>query len=66
MLTGLFVKCCFDLSEPANSESGDSWFGLGPPLVIGVGLLLVGVVLMVFWRFRGGQRFFARRPETVA
>jgi amino acid transporter len=66
MLTGLFLKSCYDLSKPENSESGDSWFGLGPPLVIGGGLLLVGAVLMVFWRVRGGQRFFARRPETVA
>src|SRR3954470_7085563 len=36
MLLGIFVKSCYDLSKPENSESGDSWFGLGPPLVIGV------------------------------
>ena len=69
MLFGLFGKSVYDLSKPANSESGDSWFGVGPPLVIGLGLLLVGVVLMIVWRVRGGpeaRRFFARRPETVA
>ena len=27
MLTGIFVKSCYDLSKPENSESGDSWFG---------------------------------------
>jgi amino acid transporter len=37
MLTGIFVKSCYDLSKPENSESGDSWLGLGPPLVIGLG-----------------------------
>ena len=52
MLTGIFVKSCYDLSKPENSESGDSWFGLGPPLVIGVGFLLLGVVLMFLWGAR--------------
>src|SRR4029079_11524741 len=42
MLTAIFVKSCVDLSKPENSESGDSWFGLGPPLVIGVRFLLPG------------------------
>src|SRR6478672_58352 len=46
-LTAIFVKSCYDLSKPANSESGDSWFGLGPPLVIGLGFLILGVVFMV-------------------
>ena len=30
MLTYVFVKSCIDLSDPANSESGNSWFGTGP------------------------------------
>ncbi len=63
MLLGIFVKSCVDLSKPENSESGDSWFGLGPPLVIGVGFLLLGVVLMVLWRFEHPQ-FFRRRPRS--
>jgi amino acid transporter len=64
MLTGIFVKSCVDLSKPANSESGSSWFGLGPPLVIGLGFLLLGVVLMLFWRSAHPQ-FFKRRPEVA-
>ncbi len=64
MLLGIFVKSCVDLSKPENSESGDSWLGLGPPLVIGVGFLLLGVVLMLIWR-QGHPRFFKRRPETA-
>jgi amino acid transporter len=64
MLTAIFVKSCVDLSKPENSESGDSWFGLGPPLVIGLGFLLLGVVLMVIWR-AGNPEFFRRRTETA-
>lgn len=58
-LLGLSVR---DLADPANSYTGDSWFGLGPPLVIGLAVLGVGVVLMIasrltgspFWRERAG------------
>jgi hypothetical protein len=64
MLAGIFAKSCYDLSKPENSESGNSWFGLGPPLVIGVGFLLLGVVLMLYWRF-AHPRFFERKPEVA-
>jgi amino acid transporter len=66
MLTFVFVKSCIDLSKPENSESGDSWFGLGPPLVIGIAFAILGVVLMLIWRFTGdGSQFFRRKPEVV-
>jgi amino acid transporter len=65
MLAAIFVKSVIDLSDPANSESGDSWLGLGPPLVIGIFFLIMGVVLMLWWRFTGGRDFFRRRLETV-
>jgi len=64
-LAFVFVKSCIDLADPANSESGDSWFGIGPPLLIGVGFLLLGVVLMLWWRLAGHVEFFRRRPEVV-
>jgi amino acid transporter len=64
MLLAIFVKSCVDLSKPENSESGDSWFGLGPPLVIGLGFLLLGVVLMLLWRIEH-KEFFRRRPEVA-
>jgi len=66
ILTGIFIKSCVDLSDPANSESGNSWFGLGPPLVIGLGFLVFGAVLMVIWYLAGHREFFRRRPETVS
>jgi amino acid transporter len=65
MLTAIFLKSCWDLSKPENSESGDSWFGLGPPLVIGVGFLLLGVVLMFIWNAQH-PAFFRRKPEVAA
>lgn len=65
MLTYLFVKSCVDLS--AEDAGSGTLFGLGTPLVIGVGFLLLGVVLMLVWRFTGSGAagFFARRPETA-
>jgi amino acid transporter len=66
ILSYVFVKSIIDLSKPENSESGDSWFGLGPPLVIGIGFLILGIVLMLFWRFSPqGRDFFRRKPEVA-
>jgi amino acid transporter len=64
MLLGVFIKSCISLSKPENSTAGDSWIGLGPPLVIGIGFLVVGVVLMILWRLNGHPEFFGRRRET--
>ena len=64
MLLGVFVKSCIDLWDPANSESGDSWFGIGPPLIIGVGMLLLGPILMLIWRFNGHPEFFRLKTEV--
>jgi amino acid transporter len=60
----LLVKNGFELSDPANSESGNSWFGIGPPLVIAVFFLILGVLLM-FVQWRAFPAFFRRRPEVV-
>jgi amino acid transporter len=65
ILTWVFIKSCVDFWDPANSESGDSWFGVGPPLVIGVGFLLLGVVLVAVGSFRSPE-FFKRKTETAS
>ncbi len=65
ILTYVLVKSCIDLSKPANSESGSSWFGVGPPLIIGVGMMLFGVVLMFIWYSQGHRDFFRRRLEVA-
>ncbi len=62
ILTYVFVKSIIDLSDPANSESGNSWLGLGPPLVIAIFFLLLGLVIMLLqWRVEPG--FFRRKSE---
>ncbi|HWI21926.1 MAG TPA: APC family permease [Baekduia sp.] len=62
-LTYVFFKSCSDLSDPVNSESGDSWLGVGPPLVIGASFLLLGVILMLIWA-SGHPTFFRSKPTT--
>jgi amino acid transporter len=62
ILLYLFAKSIIDLSDPENSYTGQTWLGVGPPLVIGVGFLVLGVVLLVLWRLGGNERYFARRP----
>ena len=61
----LFGKSIYDFTDPANSESGDSWLGVGPPLIIGLGFLLLGPVLMVTWYAAGHRGFFRRKPEVA-
>ena len=46
--------------------AGDSWLGLGPPLVIGIGLLLMGPVLMLIWRSNGHPEFFRTQARGRA
>jgi hypothetical protein len=63
ILTYVFFKSCKDYADPANSESGDSWLGVGPPLVIGLGFLLLGLLLMLIWA-RGNPAFFRTSAST--
>ena len=62
ILLYLFAKSCIDFADPENSYTGQTWLGVGPPLVIGVGFLLLGVVLLVLWRLTGHERYFSRKP----
>ena len=52
MLAWLLVLSVRDLADPEKSYTGQAWLGVGPPLVIGVGVLAAGVVLMLWWRHR--------------
>jgi amino acid transporter len=60
----LLVKNAIELSNPANSESGNSWLGIGPPLLIAAFFLVLGIVLMVI-RWRRVPSFFKRRAEVA-
>ncbi|MEU2118585.1 APC family permease [Streptomyces sp. NPDC016459] len=64
LLTWLLVRSVVDMSDPANSYSGTSWFGLGPPLVIGIGIALTGVLVMIVWRLRS-PAFWRERPGVA-
>ncbi|QNG36635.1 APC family permease [Geodermatophilaceae bacterium NBWT11] len=64
LLIWLLVESIGDLADPANSYSGVSWFGVGPPLVIGIGIFLVGVVFMFVWRVKDA-RFWAEKTTTA-
>jgi amino acid transporter len=60
----LLIKNGIELSDPANSESGNSWFGLGPPLVIAAFFLVLGFVLMAV-QWRAMPEFFRKRTEVA-
>jgi amino acid transporter len=60
----LLIKNTIELSDPANSESGNSWLGLGPPLVIAIVLMVLGFVLMAV-QWKKVPDFFRRKPEVV-
>ncbi|HET8953748.1 MAG TPA: APC family permease [Solirubrobacteraceae bacterium] len=63
VLLFVFVRSCIDLGR---ADAGSTtYLGIGSPLVIGLGFLLLGVVLMGIWRLAGHREFFARRPEAA-
>ena len=61
LLSFLFVRSVRDLADAELSYSGSSVLGLGLPLVIGGGFLLLGVVLMIVWRLGHPTGYFERR-----
>lgn len=64
ILLYVFVVSAKDFWDPANSESGDAWFGIGPPLVIGVGFLVLGLIISTIGSIKH-PTFFRRKPETA-
>jgi amino acid transporter len=63
ILLFVFARSCIDLGR---ADAGSTtYFGIGSPLVIGLGFLIVGAVLMVIWRAAGHREFFARRPDAA-
>ena len=57
----LLVESVRDLADPDASYSGSSVLGIGLPLAIALFFILLGLVLMVAWRFTAGAAFFTRR-----
>ena len=61
----LFVKAILEYSKTDQSYSGSALFGIAIPVVLGLGLLILGVILMIAWRLTGHEEFFSRKTETV-
>ena len=61
----LFVKAILEYSKTDQSYSGSALFGIAIPVVLGLGLLILGVILMLLWRLTGHEEFFSRKTETV-
>jgi amino acid transporter len=65
ILSYLFVRAIDEYSETGQSYSGSELFGVAVPVVLGLGLLLLGLVLMLIWRADGHEEFFGRERQTV-
>ncbi len=63
MLTGIFIKAYIDY-KPADANYGGDFLGIGVSVAIGVGLILVGIVLLVFANF-AYPKFFQRKWEVA-
>ena len=64
LLAWLLVLSAIEMSNPENSYGGVSWFGLGPPLVIGIALFVIGIVFMITSRIVDTP-FWKERPSVV-
>ena len=65
MLTGIFIKAFHDYnttSTVVNYTGGVA--GIGTPVAIGVGLIVLGAVFMIFANV-AYPKFFNRKPEVV-
>lgn len=65
MLGYAFIKSCIDLGATDAGDS-DAVFGVGAPLVIGLGFLLIGLISMAAWNLVSRPPFFRRRPEVAS
>ena len=62
ILLALFIKSCFDLGK--TTAGSTVIFGIGGPLVIGLGALLVGIPLMLLAQWKLPE-FFRRKREVA-
>jgi len=64
MFAYIFVKSCIDLANPDNSDSGQAWLGVGPPLAITALALILGLILMGL-QWKADPTFFRRKREVA-
>ena len=65
ILSYLFYRAIVEYAKVEDSYSGSELFGVAIPVVLGLGLLLIGVVLALIWRFTGHESYFGRQREIV-
>ena len=66
MLTFIFIKAFLDYKTTSTDVNYSGGFlGVGTPVAIGVGALLLGVVVLVFANI-AYPKFFKRKWETAA
>ena len=63
MFAYIFVRSINDFL-PSGVEGATYWFGLQSPLVVAIGLLVVGLLLMLLVLATTGPGFFRRKLET--
>ncbi len=64
LLLWLLILSGIEMSNPENSYGGVSWFGMGPPLVIGLFLFALGVIFTVSSRI-ANTPYWKERPSVV-
>jgi amino acid transporter len=64
LLIWLLALSVSDLADPASSYSEQAWLGVGPPLVIGIGIFVVGLLVMFWWRTRDAT-YWQGRPSVA-
>jgi len=66
----VFVRSAFDYWNPVNSYTA-AWFsfgsfkGVGPAFVIGIGMLVIGIPLMFWWRAVNPAFFKGNKPMVA-
>lgn len=64
----LFVLLVYDVyqqTDPANTNVGTAWLGVGPPVAIGGIALALGIVLMLIQRAVAPEPYFRWKTETA-
>jgi amino acid transporter len=64
LLIWLLALSIRDLADPENSYTGAAWLGVGPPLVIGLGIFVLGLLVMAWWRTRDAS-YWQEKPSVA-
>jgi len=64
LLIWLLLLSIRDLADPGNSYTGAAWLGVGPPLVIGLGIFVIGLLVMAWWRMRD-RTYWQEKPSVA-